>query len=73
MKNINAGDVCMLMLSGTIAAMGGAVAYSLIKDANITYTVNTNYTIKSKEDEDTISSEYRDSVDFFDDFVDDCV
>lgn len=73
MKNITAYDACMLMLCGSMAAIGGATAYAIVKDVNKPYNVSTNHSTKSKEDEDDISSEYRDAVGFFDDFVDDYV
>lgn len=72
-KNINVDDVCMLMTYGSMAAIGIASAYALVKMANDSCGGTVNYTVKPKEDEDSISSEYRDAVGFFDDFVDDYV
>ena len=72
-NNIRTDDICLLMLCGSLAVMGCASAYALVKDANKPYNVSTNHSTKSKEDEDTISSEYRDAVGFFGDFVDDFV
>lgn len=72
-NNIRTDDICLLMLCGSLAVMGCASAYALVKDVNSQYSVSTNYSMKPKEDEDAISSEYRDAVGFFDDFVDDYV
>ena len=72
-KNIEPFDICMLMMFGSITAISGATAYAIVKDASRSYTVSTCYSTKPKEDEDAISSEYRDAVGFFDDFVDDYV
>ena len=72
-NNIRTNDICLLMLCGSLAVMGCASAYALVKDVNSQYNVSPNYSMKPKENEDTISSEYRNAVDFFDDFVDDYV
>ena len=72
-NNIRTDDICLLMLCGSIAVIGCASAYALVKDVNSQYNVIPNYSMKPKENEDTISSEYRNAVDFFDDFVDDYV
>lgn len=72
-NNIRTDDICLLMLCGSLAVMGCASAYVLVKDANSQYNVSTNYSMKHKEDEDDISSEYRDAIGFFGDFVDDFV
>lgn len=72
-NNIRTNDICLLMLCGSLAVMGCASAYALVKDVNSPCNVSPNYSMKPKENEDTISSEYRNAVDFFDDFVDDYV
>ena len=72
-NNIRTDDICLLMLCGSIAVIGCASAYALVKDVNSQYNVSPNYSMKPKENEDIISSEYRNAVDFFDDFVDDYV
>lgn len=72
-KNIEPFDICMLMMFGSITAISGATAYAIIKNASRPYTVSTCYSTKPKEDEDAISSEYQNAIDFFDDFADDCV
>ena len=72
-NNIRTNDICLLMLCGSLAVIGCASAYALVKDVNSQYNVSPNYSMKPKENEDTISSEYRNAVDFFDDFVDDYV
>ncbi len=71
--NIEPMDACMLMLCGSIAIMGGAAAYALVKSVNGPYTVDACYNTNPKENEDDILSEYADAIDFFDDFVDDYV
>ena len=72
-NNIRTNDICLLMLCGSLAVMGCASAYALVKDVNSQYTVSPNYSVKPKENEDAILSEYRNAVGFFDDFVDDYV
>ena len=72
-NNIRTDDICLLMLCGYIAVIGCASAYALVKDVNSQYNVSPNYSMKPKENEDAISSEYRNAVGFFDDFVDDYV
>ena len=72
-NNIRTDDICLLMLCGSLAVMGCASAYALVKDVNSPCNVSPNYSMKPKENEDAISSEYRDAVGFFDDFVDDYV
>ena len=72
-NNIRTNDICLLMLCGSLTVIGCASAYALVKDVNSQYNVSPDYSMKPKENEDAISSEYRNAVGFFHDFVDDYV
>ncbi len=72
-NNISVDDVCNLLLCGSLATLTGAAAYVFVKAVNLSDHTNTNYKSSNKENSNNISSEYQNAIDFFGDFIDDCV
>nr|DAP42365.1 MAG TPA: hypothetical protein [Caudoviricetes sp.] len=72
-NNISVDDVCNLLMCGSFAAMTGVAAYVFVKAVNLPNHANVNYNSSNRENSNSTSSEYQNAVDFFDDFVDDCV